>query len=88
MTKVECENLAETNMQDYEFVLHDSKNNKIGDIMKLRLSEDILISDLKSFLLLKTENKGFYLENFVNNDETLKHLQDMKASDKNVINAY
>ena len=87
MTKVEIENLAETNMQDYEFVFHYSKNNKIGDIVKLRLSEDILISELKSFLLNETENKGFYLENFVNNDETLKHLQE-KASDKNVINAY
>ena len=86
MTESEIEGLSKQNEKEFNFV---QIGKKALEAVKITLSEDISIADLKSFLLTKTGGIGFFLEHFVNNTDTLKDLQTKKVSgEENTINAY
>jgi hypothetical protein len=86
MTESEIEGLSKQNEKEFNFV---QIGKKALEAVKITLSEDISIADLKSFLLTKTGGIGFFLEYFVNNTDTLKDLQTKKVSgEENTINAY
>jgi len=85
MTELEIEALSKENEKEFDFIQIGSSNPAA---MKITLSQDISIGDLKSYLLTKTDDGlGFYLEHFLNNNQTLKELQD-KSSDANTIKVY
>jgi len=46
-----------------------------GKETSVTLSDDLTLEKFKSFLLTKTDNKKFYLEHLLNNDQTLKELK-------------
>lgn len=46
-----------------------------GTETSVTLSDDLTLEKFKSFLLTKTDNKKFFLEHLLNNDQTLKELK-------------